>query len=63
MEINPNYFADTAKDYEPNWTIWLFQAEVKVTRTNFTIFTASNITVRDCAAFLHPKRLVTYPCN
>lgn len=36
MEINPDYFADTAKDYELNRTIWLFQVEVSVTSAKFT---------------------------
>lgn len=44
MEINPDYFADTAKDYELNWPIWLFQAEGNVTGANFTLCMASNIT-------------------
>lgn len=24
VKINPDCFADTAKDYELNWTIWIF---------------------------------------
>lgn len=52
MEINPEYFADTAKDYELNWPIWLFQAEGNVTSANFTLCMASNITTKKRAAFL-----------
>lgn len=52
METNPDYFADTAKDYELNWPIWLFQAEDNVTNANFALCMASNITIKKCAAFL-----------
>lgn len=56
MEINPDYFADTTKDYELNWTIWLFQAEGNETSAKFTFSMTSNITIKECTAFLHPKR-------
>lgn len=52
VETNPDYSADTAKDYELNWPIWLFQAEGNVTGANFALCMASNITIKKCSAFL-----------
>lgn len=56
METNPDYFADTAKDYELNWPIWLFQAEGNVQ----TLPSASNTTIKRCAAFLTQRHRYTF---